>query len=275
MTSSADDVEKTFRGTELEGLPVRQSDGGVLLVEGVDPGRVLESWRVARQLLPVTGRWPVATAPEWLDGFPEVSGDQFAELEAEVRGMDNSRVFSRWVSDLPTPQEDWYTGLEVLFPGAGLPTAMATELPKTVLEAEADRWIHERLMADPSLVSAEQMDSHVHRLDWFQPDVVDLALLPTSSPWLANAWLPYFGAENDWVALVAALRRWNGRWGAELVASWGTMLQFTIGRRPQPGEEAWDVAGQLLAWGGSLQMSQWQLALVLSRVDTWFLHDRP
>ena len=276
VMSSADEVSRTLRGTVLEDLPVRHGDNGVLIIEGIHPARVLECWRAARQVLSLTGRWPVAIAPEWASDFPEVSGDQLAELEAEVRGMEDSRVFSRWVNDLPTAQEDWHHYLESHFPGAGLPAAMAAELPEPVLDDDVDRWVHERLTSDPSLVpSAEQLQSHISRQDWFQPDSVDLALLPTSSPWLAGAWLHYFGAESDPNALVAALQRWNTSWDAELVASWGTMLQFTVGRRPQQGEEAWELAGQLLAWGGSVQMSQWQLALVLARIDTWFLHDRP
>jgi len=36
-----------------------------------------------------------------------------------------------------------------------------------------------------------------------------------------------------------------------------------------------ELAGQLKAVGGSLQMEQWMLALAVSRSDAWFLHDRP
>lgn len=276
MIRSGDEVSRTFRGTVLEDLPVRQGDGDVLLVTGVPPARVLEYWGAARQVLPLTGRWPVAIAPEWSSGFSTISRDQLVELEAEVLAMDDSRVFARWVNESPTSQRDWHRYLETYFPGAGLPAAMAVELPEPVLDDDVDRWIHERVTdSAPLLVPAEQTQAHISRQDWYQPDSVDLALLPTTSPWMAGAWLEYFGAESDGVAFIAALQRWNVRWDAELVASWGTMLQFTVGRRPQPGEEAWELAGQLLAWGGSLQMNQWQLAFVLARIDTWFLHDRP
>ena len=61
-------------------------------------------------------------------------------------------------------------------------------------------------------------------------------MLPTASPWLAVRWVGYFGAGDDLPAFVAALRRWHSTWGAELVAAWGTMLQFTVARRPQHGE---------------------------------------
>lgn len=276
MVSDEDDVSSMVRGTVLEGRPVRQGDGGVLIVGGIDPGRLMESWVAARGMLDLTGRWPVAIAPEWSTGFPEVSGDRLAVIEAEVVGMAESRVFPRWVNDRPTPQQDWHAYLEAYFPGGGLPASMASELPDPVLDDDVDRWVFARVQEDPiRMMPAEQLTSHISRQEWFRPDAVELALLPTTSPWLAGAWLDYFGAEADPVALVAALQRWSGRWDAELVASWGTMLQFRVGRRPRPGNEAWELAGQLLAWGGSLQMSQWQLAVVLPVIDTWFLHDRP
>jgi hypothetical protein len=39
------------------------------------------------------------------------------------------------------------------------------------------------------------------------------------------------------------MRQWDQRWGAALVAAWGTMLQFVAERRPEPGPHAWEVAG--------------------------------
>ena len=76
-------------------------------------------------------------------------------------------------------------------------------------------------------------------------------------------------------ALAAAIREWEQQWGAELVASWGTMLQFVVSRQPNLGEQAWQLALQLLAVGGSLQSQSWELALAVTRSDAWFLHDRP
>jgi hypothetical protein len=53
------------------------------------------------------------------------------------------------------------------------------------------------------------------------------------------------------------------------------MLQFIAQHRPQPGPQAWELAGQLMALGGNLDCEQWQLAIALTRSDAWFLHDRP
>jgi hypothetical protein len=53
------------------------------------------------------------------------------------------------------------------------------------------------------------------------------------------------------------------------------MLQLVVDRPPQDPRDAWTVAGQLLAVGGSLQLSRSELALALPGSDAWFLHDRP
>jgi hypothetical protein len=289
VVSSADEIGEALRWTILGSMPVRPPrnelpegfplppDSDVLVIDGVEPGRVLEHWRAARDALPSTSRWPIAVAPGAHGGFRQVPDDELAALEGAIVGMDDSRMFPRFVFDVPRAQEVWREGLEHVFPGAGLLAMMAAELPDPVLDREVDRWIHDRLMADPSLVALveERLQSHIGTRAWFDPDTVELALLPTTSPWLAIEWVSYFGAYGDPPAFVAALKRWHSTWGAELVAAWGTMLQFTVTRRPQQGEEAWELAGQVLAWAGSLQMSQWELALVLARSDTWFLHDRP
>ncbi|GEK20539.1 hypothetical protein CXY01_10590 [Cellulomonas xylanilytica] len=279
-----------LRGTALEGMPVRPPrnphpagspftppDSDVLVIEHVDPARVLELWRAARDVLPSTSRWPIAVAPEWNAWFRQVPDDELTALQSSIAGIDDARMFPRFVFDVPRAQEDWHGGWENVFRGAGLSARMAAELSDPVLDHEVDRWIHDRLMADPSLVAMVEgrLQPHVGTRAWFQPDSVELALLPTTSPWLAFEWVSYFGVDSDAPAFVAALERWHRTWGAELVASWGTMLQLTVTRRPQQGEEAWDLAGQLLAWAGSLQLSQWELALIVARSDTWFLHDRP
>jgi hypothetical protein len=76
-------------------------------------------------------------------------------------------------------------------------------------------------------------------------------------------------------ALAAALREWHERCGAELVASWGTMLQFVVNRPPASGQDAWDVGQQILSLACSHQDPAWHLALALERTRTWFLHCRP
>lgn len=81
------------------------------------------------------------------------------------------------------------------------------------------------------------------------------------------------------VALAAVLRSWGKRFGAEIVAAWGTMLQFVVARPPVTLDEALDlafehdrVAPSTLPLPGVAIRDH---ARALLHRDTWFLHDRP
>ncbi|GGQ67796.1 hypothetical protein GCM10010166_42230 [Couchioplanes caeruleus subsp. azureus] len=55
----------------------------------------------------------------------------------------------------------------------------------------------------------------------------------------------------------------------------GTALQFTTRRRPEPGTQAWKLAGQQMAMGEASSANSGRLAIAFTRGDEWFLHDRP
>ena len=96
---------------------------------------------------------------------------------------------------------------------------------------------------------------------------------------MSAAWLSYWGAKDGadagQVPFGAVLREWHEKWGAELVAFWGTMLQFIVSRQPASGQEAWDLNRQIATMAGSLQDRPWMRALALERTNIWFLHDPP
>ena len=71
------------------------------------------------------------------------------------------------------------------------------------------------------------------------------------------------------------LARWEQRWDARLVACWGTMLQFQVGRRPTPGDDAWDASGQLMALAPNLSLLRWEVAVAMPAGSAWFVHNRP
>jgi hypothetical protein len=54
--------------------------------------------------------------------------------------------------------------------------------------------------------------------------------------WQVAAYVSFFGAEVPGGAerLIAVLRSWHERYGAELVAHYGTMLEFVVRRPPGP-----------------------------------------
>jgi hypothetical protein len=117
---------------------------------------------------------------------------------------------------------------------------------------------------------------------WFQPDApVGLVLLPLAEPSHAAAYLSFYGAEGPGghEALTRLMGSWQERFGAQLVASWGTMLQFVASNPAATLDDAFDLAVQ--QWrvapcttvlpGEGVR----QLARHLWRGERWFLHGRP
>jgi hypothetical protein len=80
-------------------------------------------------------------------------------------------------------------------------------------------------------------------------------------------------------ALVRVMRDWWERFGAELVASWGTELQFNVDRPPSDVETAYGLEREQVAVaaytvaGPCVSVRQHARAL-LHRHD-WYLHEKP
>jgi hypothetical protein len=77
-------------------------------------------------------------------------------------------------------------------------------------------------------------------LKWFEPDNCSLLLLPTASSEEVLAYVSFYGGEGPGghERLIALLRSWRERYGAEMVACWGTMLQLQVNAPPQTLEDA-------------------------------------
>nr|WP_269329151.1 DUF4253 domain-containing protein [Kineosporia babensis] len=304
MNSPAE-LMAAFRGTALDGLPVKRVPDcdDVLVIEWPEPEDLLTGWRAARDVMAVTGRRPVAVSGDdygiHADGsdvsddvlhdcnleFFGPGPDELPELEAASLNPDPWPPLNRWDTDEPEEPLDLETVEHLLdFYQAGpdwdARTVARDLLPGITPSATLDviqRHLLEKITSDPALstpLHSDQVLKTSGALDWYVPGRVQLALLPTTSPWLAMAWLYYFG-EDDTATLVACLRHWHERWGAELVASWDTMLQFTTTRRPDFGPEALELARQQLSLAGNLDMPQIHLAWDLAHTNAWFLHDRP
>jgi hypothetical protein len=281
MIEDADGITEAFSGTALAGYTVQEGPGRTFVVPDIDPDGLLQAWRAARSAVPATGRSPVLITTDFADIEDEVGEG------ADPADLDDLDVAARttdpWVPPRGALEDDDPLATEEDLPNRhlyGFPAEVIEEvtagLSMPVPERVLHRWIYDRLLAEPAL--AEPVRPGIDRLigttGWFVPESVQLVLLPTGRPWLSPYWLGYFGSPDaTWLSAVE--KQWHDRWGAEVVASWGTMLQFVAGRRPAPGDPAWELAGQLKRVGGSLQMPRWMLALALPHSDTWFLHHRP
>jgi hypothetical protein len=272
----ADDIAAALRGTALQGHPVEEGLGDTFLVGDIDPARQLEFWEAAHAAMPTTGRRPVFTLPG--DLYHEPSAAELADLDRTAQTLDPWSVYQRYGDEEAQGREDVESYVQT-FLGRDLVASALQQLILPTTSAVLQRWTYDTLLADPQLASRAFRGSEylVGSSRWPTWPEVQLVLLPTTTQWLAPAWVPYFGAarEQGFPAWAAAMWQWEQRWGAALVAAWGTMLQFTAQRRPEPGPQAWELAGQQMALGGSLQCEQWQLAIALTRGDAWFLHDRP
>jgi hypothetical protein len=118
--------------------------------------------------------------------------------------------------------------------------------------------------------------------EWFTPTgATFLLFLPTPGGFEAPAYLSFYGMDGPAgsARLIALLRDWKRQFGAELVAHWGTMLQFIVERPPADADEAWDIAWQHDVIANSLLgQSGVEIrhhAAMLMRERRWFLHERP
>ncbi|MEV0731562.1 DUF4253 domain-containing protein [Polymorphospora sp. NPDC050346] len=211
--------------------------------------------------------------------YHEPDARELADLDRAARTLDPWTIYRRRTHDEPVTVERLASQVSSLLGAEAAREIFASKVPMWTRRT-ADRWMYDRLLADPPLLE-RRLRGYEHLIGtrcWHPVRDPQLVLLPTTTQWLTPAWSSYFGfygRPDGQGGLAAAIRQWEQRWGAALVASWGTMLQFVVARQPAPGDQAWELAGQLLAVGDNLQVSQSVLAIVVSRSDAWFLHDRP
>lgn len=144
-----------------------------------------------------------------------------------------------------------------------------------------ERWFFEWELSncpDP-LALPEYGLSHI---SWYEPvqEQTVLLLMPTPNGWDVPAYINWFASQGcNSQLIVALLRHWNLCYGAELVAHYGTMLQFNVRHRPQTAQEAFQLAWQQYTIAQCTTIlpgvSPRDHARALLHSDRWFLHERP
>jgi Domain of unknown function (DUF4253) len=145
-----------------------------------------------------------------------------------------------------------------------------------------DRWLFqwEQARVDAGVADGVVDDTY---LNWFVPtrQPCCVVLMPSATSWQAGALLDFFGAGDleGWAVFVSLLRRWEERWGAEIVASFGTMLESNVPSPPSEPQDLLDLAIEqhLLAPCTTLLpgIRIRHHARVLAGRRTWFLHEKP
>ncbi|MHB1836934.1 MAG: DUF4253 domain-containing protein, partial [Solirubrobacteraceae bacterium] len=148
-------------------------------------------------------------------------------------------------------------------------------------ENELDRLLFEWEEREAPTAAPELADYD----DWFVPPphfASHLLFLPTPRGPESLAYLDFYGIEQGVLGvtaerLIAVLTLWEERFGAELVANWGTMLQFAVSRPPDTLDAAWELAVDLDLIGPSDKawVRNRDGARFLWRRPTWFVHCRP
>jgi len=265
---------------------------------------ILESaWRVARTLLPATGRWPLVTTT-WsgksgtLEQLLE-QGDLFSRFyfeEAPNAGDVSPRALIAASAQVDIKQfllqlradNEAEEVIDDLLEAELFLTREACQRVPTMREIKQARMdggpIHTRYQLDRWLLEWEMaqgcaQDPAQGRQDWYQPDTAILLFLPTASSWESLAYLSFYGAYAGAEKYIALGKSWEQRFGAELVTHYGTMLQCRVTRPPQDLRTAWALSMEhdlfapcTMALPG-IALRQYAAGLV--NHPRWFLHERP
>ena len=187
-----------------------------------DTDEVLPAWEAARSVLTATGRWPLVVhewdgfaGPGWLHRLAE-ERNRLLVMQAELRYATGDHTLGRsdYVVTVPTAEAALAQRLSAMSDeignASGAPGAPGSELSR--------------------------------HLEWPDPPGPPaVILLPVANGWdsLVHFDLgPAGGALGSVGKLIAVLRSWHDRYGAELVANWGTVLQFVVARPPATIDDA-------------------------------------
>lgn len=268
-----------------------------------------EAWTLLRARVAQTGRWPLLTclsgdvSGTWDDTVREVdlfsrfaydeenrgtrSDDSPAAVIDAAVGFDVAEALVGCQADEREADSDdvEYAVQETLqhfgaAPAIGDAEAFLRE-QGLVSVADLERWLFDWEIA--TFPTALQLPpSGLSHLTWHDGgnETQALVLLPTDKGWEAPAYMHWYGAPlwNSQL-VIALLREWNEKYGAELVGHLGTRLLLQTTRRPATPQEAFHLAWQqyLIAPctttlpGVSLR----DHARALLHTNQWFLHERP
>jgi len=276
----------------------------------------MQSWQLMRELVPQTGRWPVLITlwgggNSWhekarliRDEFSNrfaftqellkdsrsghnpadiIAASETVDVGAQLRQIEERMQSAHYEHfDLEEDLERLLEGTRDRFgfaPDVGDPVNFLTT-EKIYSKASLERWLFEwerKNCADALRVQ----DDELSYLEWFEqhsPSLV-LLLMPSARHWEIPAYLNWFASNiASSQLIVALLREWHQKYGAELVSHHGTMLELITSRLPDTPEDAFHLAWQqetiaqctTIPAGVSLR----DHARAMLCTNCWFLHAR-
>ena len=266
-----------------------QNDEVVFSVSLERGEQVLPAWEAGRSVVHETGRWP-ALSPGY--GAPRLNlrerrdrrlndpAGRDAHIELAARDAIREIRHARDKTWPPEPLEQRIDAhlrrTRSLVGAAPEPTEVLSALPPGSTEIGLERWLLEWEDAQGTSVPASR-----DRPSWmFWPDE-PLLFFPTDSGPETLAYHPPFqGVAGATVERVMTLLEWwEQRYGAELVANHGTIIDFIVLRPPRTLDESWEIAVQqeLIApdtlWLPGIPLREHARALI--NHPAWSIHERP
>jgi hypothetical protein len=285
---------------ELCELDIPECDEKAIAIK-VNSKNAIESWKIARQMLNETNRWPVLTC-SWSscdNSLEECLADVFVRSQFQYEDYEGLRL---GLSPAALVAGASHVELEDVLRRIGKDRVTTIE---DSIEYELDSSDKTPRKEDilAAINSNDPLDAYLElhnylydwhqkhnsilantgHIDWFEPsehEMMALLLLPTPNSWEAPAYLNWFGADAVGTeVLIALFKKWHEKFGAELVANYGTMLQFYATSKPQTVSDALSIAleQELIAPCTTALpgVSLYEHAAALMVSDKWFLHERP
>lgn len=297
-------AQSPLAGREIIELPILDTVECAYAIEtnGVE---MEEVWKIARGLVETTQRWPVLAmchgdsplplkerlleqdffsrfyyeeAPDADDLSPRAILAAADSADVEMFLQERMQAHGE---ELPLDDGTIASELETTQRACGT-TPKPEEIARARIDGKpiASHYQLDRWLLDWEAAHGAPFNPDDVRQPWFAEGPVALLFLPTPNPWDALAYLHFYGSSYHGVENYIALgRQWQQRYGAELVAHFGTMLQCYASRPPTTLEDAWRLAvEQDLAAPCTLALPGIALrhhAMGLVDYGRWFLHERP
>ncbi len=237
-------------------------------------------WKICRDRLEDTGRWPVVVDGHGLDDPVQFTRADPRELieRAETADVD-AALEARANRALAYQSLDEAIAEAVL----GLKTEHQNEVEAELARlrssgeletyGQLQRWMLAWEVGNlPDGLKAPS-DDHLEWTDWGN----GLLLLPTPRSWEVMSYLEFWGSPPE--VVTGLVRRWAEQYGAELVAHFGTILQFAVTRPPSTLQQAlrlaWDQETVAECTTITRGVSLLDHARVLVGRTQWLLHERP
>jgi hypothetical protein len=270
-------------GRELTPVAIPESpDLGFEITVSID--ELVPAWAAARARASVLRRWPVAIAEDepYSRFFFEGSDDRSPGAVLRRASRLNPREVLDRDPDDDIPWEDLVQrGREETERRVGCAPARADiDAAVPIHNERALEYFLLRFEEDRRPMTGPEPGGH---LTWFTHgmDRCRLQLVPVTRGAHTLAYISWFGA--SWPpyheGAIRVLEDWEQRYGAELVANWGTMLQLVVSRPPGTIEDAFALACEHQVFSvstlGLPGVSIRNHARSLLHRRDWFFHERP